>query len=198
MVSTAKTANAEYIPLRVTTGTTPSQEFGTVKAEVVVGRGLWFQSMRNILGKVDVLHAHRWTILVPPDGLTWVTSDDPVVRLNFHSSGKYDFKGGWGSPGTEIFLPLGPRHLLYAKVGFRPPPRGSVVARAEAETIRRIIAVHAHRFIFAASADPEIPKFRPRTADASLSNYENEKWRKWHEEQTAAERELTHPSGTAR
>jgi len=191
VVSTTRTTNAEYIPLRVIKGIAPGQEFGIVKAEVVVGRGLWFQSMRTILAKVGMLHAHRWTILRAPDGLNWFTSDDPVVRLNYSSEGTYDFQGGWGSPGTEIFLPLSPRHLLYTKVGAQPPRRGDVVPRPQTEMIRRMIAAHAHRFIFAASPEPSVSGLRPRAVDASRFRYENEKWRRWHEEQTVAEQSLT-------
>jgi len=35
-----------------------------------------------------------------------------VILLNFYSPEKYDFGGGWGSVGTEIFMPLGPGHHL--------------------------------------------------------------------------------------
>jgi hypothetical protein len=118
-----------------------------------------------------------------------------VVRLNYYRDGKYDFKGGWGNLGTEIFLPLDPRHLLYTKVGERPPFRGSVMPRATAEMTRRIIAEHAHRFIFAASAEADVPKLHPRTVDADLLRHENEQWHRWHEEQTAAERELMDRGG---
>ena len=128
---------------------------------------------------------------MPPDDLSWFTSDDPVVRLNYYGNGTYDFKGGWGNPGTEIFLPLSPRHLLYTKVGAYPPRRGSIVPCAKADMIRRFIAEHAHRFIFAASADIEVPGLRPRIVDAALLRDEREQWSRWNEDQTSAERSLT-------
>jgi hypothetical protein len=126
----------------------------------------------------------------PPDDMTWFTTDDPVIRLNYYQRGKYDFKGGWGSPGTEIFLPLDPRHLLYTKVGERPPRRGSVVPRAVALMIRRFIAEHAHRFLLSESSEPEVTRLRPRIVDASLLSRESAQWRSWHEEQAQAEQEL--------
>jgi hypothetical protein len=191
-INMAKIDNSDYIPLRVTTEIEPGQAFGKVKSEIIVGRGLWFFSMRLALtNTVTVLHNHRWSILVPPDGLTWFTSDDPVIRLNYYTPGRYDFKGGWGNPGTEIFVPLDPHHLLYTKVGERPERRGAVVPRAQAEMIRRFIAEHASRFIFAASPDPEVPTLRPRTIDAALLRDEQEQWRRWHESQTIAEGKLT-------
>jgi hypothetical protein len=191
-ISRPKTSNSEYIPLRVTKEIAPGQEVGKVKAEILLGRGLWFFTMRHALTTTaNVLHAHRWSILIPPDDLTWFTTDDPVVRLNYYGNGKYDFKGGWGNPGTEIFLPLDPRHLLYTKVGEQPPRRGSIVPRNIADMIRRFIAEHAHRYIFAASANNEVPRLRPRIADAALLRNEGEQWRRWHEDQTVAELHLT-------
>ncbi|MGA2481856.1 MAG: DUF4238 domain-containing protein [Candidatus Acidiferrales bacterium] len=192
----ANVADSEHIPLRVRTEIEPGQEFGKVKGEVIVGRGLWLWSIRHLLTRTaSILHDHRWSILRPPEDTCWFTSDDPVVRLNYYRDGKYDFKGGWGNLGTEIFLPLDPRHLLYTKVGERPPFRGSVMPRATAEMTRRIIAEHAHRFIFAASAEADVPKLHPRTVDADLLRHENEQWHRWHEEQTAAERELMDRGG---
>jgi len=197
-INAVKSPNSEYIPLRVTTEIEPGQDFGKVKSEIIVGRGLWFFSMRHLLtNTVTVLHNHKWSILVPPDGLTWFTSDDPVIRLNYYGNGRYDFKGGWGNPGTEILVPLDPHHLLYTKVGERPERRGSVVPRLQAEMIRRFIAEHAHRFIFAASPDREVPTLRPRIINASLLRDEQEQWRRWHENQTIAERELIGSSGAS-
>jgi hypothetical protein len=141
-----------------------------------------------------VLLNQRWTILMAPEDLTWFTSDDPVVRVNYYGDGKYDFRGGWGKHGTEIFIALDSRHLLYAKIGHNPPERGSVVPRAQANTMRRLIAEHAHRLIFAPSLEgqSQIASWHPRTVDPDLLQNEREQWRKWHEQQTAAERQLLH------
>lgn len=186
-----KAPNGDYLPFRVTTETEPDQEFGKLKGAIVPGRGLWLFSIRHLLTQTaNVLQQHRWTILTPPEDLSWFTSDDPVIRLNFYGNGKYDFRGGWGSTGTELLLPLSPRHLLYTQIGQRPPRRGEVMPRVQAEMIRGLIAEHAHRMIFAASPDGEVPKLRPRTVNADLFREEDEQWRRWHEDQTAAEREL--------
>ena len=158
---------ADYFPIRVTTKIEPGQEFGTIKAESVVGRALWLFSIKHLLSKTtEVLQQHRWTIMAPPKGVEWFTSDDPVVRLNFHNHSKYDFGGGWGSKGTEIFMPISPKHLLYTQVGSRPPQRGRQFSSEQAEIIRRCIAEHAHRFIFASKPDANMASLRPRTVNA--------------------------------
>lgn len=193
-IDSAKAANSEFIPMRITREIEPGQGHGILKAEVIAGRSLWFFEMLQVLtNTVKALHGHKWTILVPPDDLTWFTSDDPVVRLNYYADGKYDFKGGWGSSGTEIFLPLDPRHLLYTQIGKRPVRRGSVATRQFVEMTRRFIAEHSYRFIFAQSADSEVPRFRPRIVDASRVRDDREQWERWYEEQTMAEREMAGP-----
>jgi hypothetical protein len=187
----AKSPLVEYFPLRIKTETNPGHEFGTLRAESVVGRGLWLFGIKHLLSKTaEFLHQHRWTILSPPKGMKWFTSDDPVIRLNYHDPKKYDFGGGWGSKGTEIFMPLSPSHLLYTQIGTRPPRRGTQFSLDQAELIRRFIAEHAHRIIFAAEPDTHVPRLRPRMVSADLVRDEKMQWSKWHEEQTAAERNL--------
>jgi len=190
-ITWATMEGSEYFPSRISTEKVPGEEHGKLKADILVGRRLWLYEIQSALTSAAlVLHDHRWTILKPPDDLRWFTSDDPVLCLNYYDASNYDFKGGWGKFGTEIFLPLSPQHLLYTKVGHRVAQRGSVVTRTEAELIRRCIAEHAHRFIFATAPDPEVPKLRPRTVDSDLFRHEREQWHRWHEEQSAAEREF--------
>lgn len=190
-IKPAKGTDSEYLPVRVTTAIKPNEEFGEIKAELLVGRDLWLFGIRRLLTHTaNVLLEQKWSILSPPDGLQWFTSDDPVVRLNYYGENNYDFGGGWGRLGTEIFLPLSPRHLLYTKVGHPRPARGTVLEPAQAEIFRRVIAQHAHRYIFSKSVDVAIPKLRPRTIDAAFLQDENEQWSRCHEEQTRAKREL--------
>jgi len=190
-VEEPKSPDGEYLPLRVTTEVGADPGVAKLKAETIAGRGLWLFSIRHLLTKTaDVLHQHKWTILSPPEPIRWFTSDDPVIRLNYHGPDRYDFDGGWGSQGTEIVLPLSPRHLLYAQVGSLPPRRGTELPQAQAEMTRRFIAEHAHRMIFAAEPEPCVTTLRPRTVSLELLKQEAEQWRKWHEDQTSAERKL--------
>jgi hypothetical protein len=182
---------SDYLPIRVTKKIVPGQDTGQLRASIVVGRGVWLFNMRRLLaGSAKVLHDHKWSILAPHEGLSWLTSDDPVIRLNYYDDGKYDFKGGCGKSGTEILLPISPRHLIYTQVGHRPPPRGEVLSRDKTETIRRFIAEHAYRMIFAASRDDSVSTLRPRIVDAQQFRCEQQQWQQWHAEQTAAERNL--------
>lgn len=184
--------DSEYLPIKVTTELILGEEQGNLRLETVVGRGLWLFSIKQLLTKtVNALLAHKWTILHSPKGIEWLTSDDPVVQLNFHNPTKYDFGGGWGSPGTEIFLPLSPNHLLYTKIGDKPPQRGTIISTEFANWVQRFTIEHAHRFVIAAAPDANVPELRPRTVDSVKFHAESEQWKLWHKEQTEAERNLS-------
>ena len=183
--------DAGYFPLRVTTELVPGEKQGILRAETVVGRSLFLFNLKHLLTKtVNALLAHKWTILRAPEGIEWLTSDDPVVRLNYHNLIRYDFKGGWGSVGTEIFLPLSPRHLLYTKIGSKPPQRGTVMPIELANQLQRFTIEHAHRFIIAATPAKSVSELRPRIVDPVAFKADVEQWKRWHEEQTTAERNL--------
>jgi len=122
--------------------------------------------------------------------MNWITSDDPVIKLNYFNPEKYDFKGGWGSKGTEILFPITPNHLMYTKIGERPPLKGTIVPEELAEMFQRFTAEHAHRYLFAAKIDPQVQTLRPRVVNKTLFNEEEEKWKRWHDKNTSAERKL--------
>jgi len=186
--------HSQDFPLRVTTRKEPEREMAELGVSVVVGRSLWLANIRHLLsapGATKVLHDHKWTIVAPYEALEWFTSDDPVVLLNYYGAGKYDFGGGCGIRGTEIFLPLSPRHLLYTHVGEQPRRRGDVLTRDLTQMIRRFIAEHAHRMILAASPDEGASSFRPRVVDGEKCRAEQRQWKNWHQDQAAAELRLS-------
>ena len=185
------TPNSEYMPLRVTTEVDEDKKAGRLKVELLVGRGSWHFEIKHLLDKtLNVLLTHSWGILKPPDDLLWFTSDDPVVKLNYYNESKCDFGGGWGNPGSEIMLPLSPRHLLFTHIGAPASPNGTILPRRKAKFIRRFIAEHAHRMIFASTEDPQVRKLRPRMVNLEQVRFESEQWANWHRGQSEAEREF--------
>lgn len=182
---------AELLPIKVSTETDETSDEARLKLETIVGRGLWLFNMRHLLtSTLNALLLHRWTIFRSPPGEAWFTSDDPVVPLKFYGPERYDFLGGWAREGTEIFLPLSPKHLLYTKVGAKPPKRGTVANRAQFEWIQRFTAEHAHRYIIARQADPLVLRMHPRSVDQTAFRAEADQWERWHAEQTEAELRL--------
>lgn len=188
----SSTVNTEELPLNVTIKYEPGEETGTIEASMLTGRRLWLWEIKRVLEHTSkILHQHKWTILKPPKGMIWFTSDNPVIRLNFHGDDKYDFGGGWGSPRSDIILPLSPQYLLYTQIGKRPTfNRYERIPVSLAERIRRMIAEHAHRMIISKECDPVIPLLRPRVVDADLYHWEHNQWALWHKTQTEAEQEF--------
>lgn len=192
------TQGAEYFPGRVTTGIKSGTAEGFMKAEMIAGRAYWLFSMRHVLTTtLEALLQHRWTILRPPLHMHWLTSDDPLVKLNFHSPTQYDFKGGWGTQGTEIFLPLDPRHMLFTKVGERRLwDRNHRVPEHLALGFQRFTIEHAHRLVFSIDDDPLVAQIKHRRVDPAACNLEREHWKKWATEQGDAERSLLRSATT--
>lgn len=182
-------------PTRITKEIEPGAKEGTLKVETIVGRSLWLWSLPRLLTETyKVLRTHHWTIVAPPRGMAWVTSDNPVMKLNHYADGRYDFKGGWGSPDTEILMPLGPKHLLYTRIGERPPwSKGDRVPELVALKLQRLIVEHAHRYVYAATPDPLVGEIRPRTVNAEWFSHEAGQWRRWGQDQSQAERDLNNP-----
>ena len=184
-------STADAFPARVRIRPGPDGEHCTIQVEATVGRGYWQFQMRRLLTKtVEHLCRHRWTILRAPTGVRWVTSDDPVIKLSWNGPDSYDFGGGWGSHGTEIILPLSPTYVLYTAIGRRPPPRGTMVALKTAMWMQEVFIKHADRFIFAVEPDPTVEAIRPRCVDSVAFENEREQWRRWHDENQAAERAI--------
>jgi hypothetical protein len=184
------TEDREGLPLRVSVRRDPSGG-GEIGAEMLGGRKLWLWTIKRALNKtMNVLHKHHWTILRPPEGMTWFTSDNPVIRLNMSSPTEYNFDGGWNRRGTCILLPLGPEHLLYTQVGERPPERGERMLEEHAELVRKFTAEHAWRMIFARQQETDVSVFRPRIVNPEEVQGERERWSTWNEQQVLAEQEM--------
>ncbi len=190
--------DAEMFPVNTRIEIEPGEEAGLLRVEATVGRSLWLWSLRHLLTRtLNVLHQHRWTILRSPPGVEWLTSDNPVVRLNYHDAQRYDFKGGWNSRGTVIFMPLSPTHLMFTQIGPEPRlQRGTVVSSDFAMQIQKITVEHAHRYVFGRSSDARAALWRPRKVDARAFQAEAEQWKSWNADQSRAEREIFRGWGT--
>lgn len=171
---------SSYLPIRVSTHRNEDGDGGVLRVETDVGRGYWLFQMKHLLTQTTrVLHEHRWSLMVPPDDIEWVTSDDPVVKLNFHTEAQFDFGGGWASPGSEILMPLGPKRLMYTRIGEKNMPREVRIDTSRAQLINRIIIGHAHRAIFATQPVDAVESFRPRLVDPTIVEQEKRRWSEW-------------------
>ncbi|WKN43137.1 DUF4238 domain-containing protein [Tunicatimonas pelagia] len=146
------------------------------------GRSLWLGTIKSHLTQtLPKVINQRWTIVHPAQGLTWFTSDFPVIRLNYYRKGKYDFQGGWGNSGSELMLPLSPIHLLYTRVGSKKPwLRGTRLPFDLTQHIQKIIAEHAFCWFIAHKEDQEVSRLRPRVVNSQKFEAEKKFWEEWH------------------
>ncbi|PNB50140.1 hypothetical protein C1X29_10525 [Pseudomonas sp. GW456-12-10-14-LB2] len=158
-----------------------------IEARVLNGRKFWIWQLEHILkNTIHRMPTHRWTILHAPTGVTWPTTDNPFTRMGVGANGELSLEGGWGVKGTRLFLPLSPKHLLFACVGQRPPPRGSTVSLSDAAFFRTMIINGASRYIFATDTQ-DIVEFRPRIVSRELFDAEAKQWSDWHAIQSEEE-----------
>jgi hypothetical protein len=179
------------LPFRVSIQPDPERKGAIVGAETVIGRQMWVASMRLLLTtSVRELYKHRWSLVLAPHGVSWLTSDDPVLRLNYNSDRDYDFGGGWGSPTSEIIFPISPQHLLYTKIGRRSEPRIHP-SHELAGRLQRLLAARAHRWIYATEPVERIQELRARKVDRAQFEAESRQQEEWHKTHSAAETALS-------
>ncbi|MFM9329083.1 DUF4238 domain-containing protein [Paenibacillus mesotrionivorans] len=177
------------IPLKVSKEISEESEWGHLKAELLLGRGIWLFTIRHILSSTyQVLTEHTWSILEAPKGLEWLTSDNPTIRLNYYDTDSYDFKGGWGNKGSEVVFPLSPRFLLYTQVGNHENISG-IAPRELYIMLNRFIVENAHRYIFASNSVKDVSKIRPRNVNKEIFDQEKQEWESWHARQKELEQE---------
>lgn len=168
------------------------EERATIKLEVTPGRSYWLYNVKRLLTKtLKVLLKHRWYIVKAPPGMQWITSDDPVVKLNYKGPYDYTFGGGWDYPKSDLFMPLSPLHLLITEVGIRTGQRKNEVLPAEkARFLQRCMIEHADRMVFSSAPDKLVEQVRPRTVEREEFEQDKQAWRRWHEEQKASEERI--------
>ncbi|UVL94510.1 DUF4238 domain-containing protein [Pseudomonas siliginis] len=178
----------DKLPLKVESLKNEDGEEG-IQARVLNGRKLWIWHLEHVLkSTIHRMPTHRWTILRAPDGVTWPTTDNPFTRLGIGEDGKWSLEGGWGVRGTRLFMPLSPKHLLFACVGYRPPQRSTILSLEEAAFFRMMILNGASRYVYAADTR-DIETYLPRTVSRELYDEEQKLWADWHESQSREEAE---------
>lgn len=78
-------------------------------------------------------------------------------------------------PDTKLFLPLSPRHLLFACVGYRLPQRGTTLSLTEAAFIWTMILNGANRYVFATDIQ-DIDEIKSRTVSRDLFDADAKLW----------------------
>lgn len=88
----AQKANEDnLLPIKVSV----ERNFGQVKVDSLVGKGMYLFALKHLLTKtVNVMYKYKWHVIHAADGISFPTSDDPVICMNYSGEHEYDFKGG--------------------------------------------------------------------------------------------------------
>lgn len=110
-----KNYNSEFIPMNLSLVSNDEEE-KEIKLEVFSGKSLWFFAVKHLLSDAfSILKDISWVIYDAPKDFEWVTSDDPVIFLNYYSHNNYDFKGGWAKKIQILFSPYLPKKYYLLK-----------------------------------------------------------------------------------
>ena len=165
----------------------PGSDLASVRVTMPIGRRLWVASMRHILtSAAEMLCRHRWSVIEPAGDQEWPLTDHPALRLNYYRPGQYDFGGGWANPGSEIMMPVSPRHLLYVQVGNKIANRLSFSLH-HTSLVQQLLVKRAHRWVFGRRPLHWVADVRPRTVNRDQLAKEDAAWEGWHRDQLQSE-----------
>lgn len=156
-----------FIPLKVNIHDINNRKSG-LEVQSYAGKSLWIYAMKHLLDSTyKVLNNTSWCIYDAPPNFSWVTTDDPVIFLNYYERNNYDFKGGWGIENTNIIFPLSPEKLLFTQIG-QVQKNYAVATYSFANTIQEYIIEHAYSKIYSNEKKHKVTKLRKRIIDEKL------------------------------
>lgn len=163
----------------------------TIYTETVIGKSMYLHALRHSLNTtVKVMYDYSWHVINAADGVTFPTTDDPVICLNYRSENDYDFYGGWGLPHGNIIFPISPHKLLFTEIGIDCDTKKLDKSLEWSLFFRKIIIEHAFRFIYDIEPKTDVFTINPRVVNKELFKEEQQKLSSWHEEHIKAEQDL--------
>lgn len=150
------------------------------------GKESYIHQVHRLLGYVDVLLQHQWTVLTAPSSNFFFTTDRPVLKVRRMEDGSFARNAGWEGESLEIMMPLSPRHLLYCCSGGPGSPHYSQMSLSKALHLRKMMAANAHRYIFSAARQKCVARLRVRRVDREADREEEAFWRNWDRDEEAA------------
>ena len=181
----------DLFPVKITV----DRDNQTIATETLIGRGMYLYALRHLLtNTAQIMDTYTWQVINAADGITFPTSDDPVICLNYYAENEYDFKGGWGMPNGNIIFPISPTKLLFTQIGSHRFVPELDHSQKWSLFFRKIILEHAHRYIYDFEPHDDVPHIRPRVVDREFFLFEQKEIENWHSEQLKAEQSLNQSS----
>lgn len=184
---TPKDNEDNLLPIKVSV----EKDLGQVKVESLVGKGMYLFALKHLLTKtVSVMYKYKWHVIHAADGISFPTSDDPVICMNYNSEHEYDFRGGWGKKNGNIIMPISPNLLLITQIGSNIPCTQLDYSEHWSKFFRKIIIEHAYRYVYAIEPQRGMLAINPRRVNAELYAREKNSMAGWHDEQMEEEARL--------
>lgn len=161
----------ELVPISMTLFEYDEQHTG-VKFEITVGKGLWLETIRHHLDDQSLLMrtlcSHKWSIVEAPEGVSWPTSDKPLVLGVFLPDGSTTCVLGLMEAHILLF-PISLKKLLASCLQEKLPSHFTASAEG-ARLLREMIIKNAFLYVYSACADDEVQKIRPRVVNNEEAN----------------------------
>ena len=178
---------SELLPLSVSI----DRDNRTITTGTVIGKSMYLYALKYLLtNTLHVMDSYSWQVVHAADGISFPTSDDPVICLNYFSENDYNFGGGWGRQHSNIILPVSPEILVFTEVGSNTPIKDLDSSIKWSQFFRKIIIEHAHRYVYAITPQQDAQTIHPRLVDRTLYLQEQETLANWHHDQADAEQAL--------
>lgn len=168
-----------------------NKQNSTIKIEAIIGRGSYLHNLRHFLtSTLKKVEHHDWQVIHASEDVSFPTSDDPVICMNYRNEHDYDFNGGWRRKKCNIIMPLSPHSILFTQVGERGPYNDLNYSPKYSRLFRRMIIQHAHRYVYAERPQRGMLELNARIVNRDLYEREKQHMDEWHIEQIRAEHEL--------
>ena len=177
----------ELLPIKVNL----DREESTIQVESIVGRSMYLYFVKHLLTKtIKQMYNHRWYVIQAADGVSFPTTDDPVICLNFRNENDYDFNGGLGQKHGNIIMPLSPNKLIFTQIGDKRDFCALNKSIYWSTLFRKMIIQHAHRFVFADKPQKGMLAINPRVVNKELYDKEQGEMKRWHESNISADESI--------
>jgi Protein of unknown function (DUF4238) len=122
---------------------------GGIKIEAT--KTVWLQAAPVAIEIAAMLTRMPWTVLEAPDGVEFLTSDTPIVKVVTDPTVPPMLAGGWLSPSAESTFALDPHHVLAIKPDGKEGRFG--VRKSWCKDVNARLISQARRFVVSSSRD---------------------------------------------
>lgn len=161
-----------------------------VTSALSLGRTSFLSSIASHVNGIvgDKVRNCNWSIVRPPRGRCFITSDNPAIAYRVNSRNEIEVDGvGLGRSGTTLILPLTPKAALFSRVGSQSSSIPEFLDDTQFDLFNEAIYKSAYRHIFSRQEIPAIEEIFPRIVNREVIAEDREVRNNWAENQASLE-----------